>query len=184
MNETKTAVYSIVKWNEEMPDTEFTFAPPQSAREASSIPAPAVQVKSLIGTQAPDFTLQDTNGKTVSLHDFRGKVVIVDFWTTWCPPCRARMPQLQTLYRKLADKGLVVLGLDVGEDLEMVAQFARQGPYTFALLLGGEPEVDTKYYVGAYPTTFVVDRTGKIVYRDEGLGSLGDLESAVKDALK
>jgi peroxiredoxin/outer membrane lipoprotein-sorting protein len=184
MHETETAVYSIVKWNEEVPDTEFMFTPPPSAREASSIPAPVVQVNSLIGTQAPDFTLQDTNGKTVSLHDFRGKVVIIDFWTTWCPPCRERMPQLQDLQQKLADKGLVVLGLDVGEDLQTVAQFAEQGPYTFALLLGGEPEVDTKYYVNAFPTTFVVNREGKIVYRDERVGPMRDLKSAVKNALK
>jgi peroxiredoxin/outer membrane lipoprotein-sorting protein len=183
-DETKMAVYSIVKWNVPVPETDFTFAPPKTAHEAASVPAPAVQTASLIGAEAPDFTLQDTNGKTVSLHDFRGKVVIVDFWASWCGPCRAQMPYLQDMHQKLADQGLVVFGLDLGEDAQTVTQFAQQGAYTFALLLGSEPEVDTQYYVGALPTTFVIDRQGKIVYRDEGLGPPEDLQSAVMAALK
>ncbi len=186
VNVTQMAVYSIVKWNEPVPESDFDVAPPKSEPQAASAPetTPAVQVTSLIGTQAPDFTLQDTNWKTVSLHDFRGKVVIVDFWASWCGPCRAQMPRLQDLYRKLADKGLVVLGLDIGEDSQTVTRFASQTSYTFTLLLGCEPEVDTKYYVGALPTTFVVDRQGKIAYRDEGLSPPEDLDAAVKAALQ
>jgi thiol-disulfide isomerase/thioredoxin len=184
INETKMAVYSVVKWNEPLLGTEFTFSPPESAQEASSIPSTSVLVTSLIGAEAPDFTLQDLNGKAVSLHDFVGKVVIVDFWASWCPPCQAEMPYLQDLHQKLGGKGLVVLGLDIGEDSETVAQFAKQGAYTFKLLLGGEPQVDTSYYVGAFPTTVVIDRLGKIVYRDDGFGPPNKLQSAVIKALK
>lgn len=184
INQTKVVAYSDVKWNQSVQNADFTFSPPSSAREVSSLPASSVQTASLIGSQAPDFTLQDANGKSVSLRDFRGKVVIVDFWASWCGPCRAQMPYLQDLHQKLADKGLVVLGLDIGEDSETVTEFAKQSGYTFTLLLGGEPDVDTSYYVGAFPTTVVLDRQGKIVYRDEGFGEQNKLRSAVMAALK
>jgi len=184
INQTKVVVYSDVKWNQSAHDADFTFSPPPSAQVVSSISASSAQVASLIGAQAPDFTLEDANGKSVSLRDFRGKVVIVDFWASWCGPCRAQMPYLQDLHQKLADKGLVVLGLNIGEDSEAVTEFAKQSAYTFTLLLGGEPDVDTSYYVGAFPTTLVIDRQGKIVYRDEGFGEPNKLRSAVMAALK
>jgi thiol-disulfide isomerase/thioredoxin len=184
INQTKVVVYSGAKWNQSPQKADFTFSPPDSAREVSSMPASSTQTASLIGAQAPDFTLQDANGKSVSLRDFRGKVVIVDFWASWCGPCRAQMPYLQDMHQKFADKGLVVLGLNIGEDSDTVAQFAKQSGYTFTLLLGGEPDVDTNYYVGAFPTTVVLDRQGKVVFRDEGFGEQNKLRSAVMAALK
>lgn len=184
VDETETDVYSIVHWDENFSNTEFTFAPPPSAKEVSSVKPLSLHVDSLIGVIAPDFSLQDTRGKTVRLQDLRGKVVIVDFWASWCGPCRAEMPILQEMQNKLAGKGLVVLGLDLGEDLQTVTEFAEQEHYTFTLLLGGEPAVDTQYYISAFPTTFVVDRQGKIVFRQEGLGPQNELESAVVQALK
>jgi peroxiredoxin/outer membrane lipoprotein-sorting protein len=184
VGETEMAVYSLVKWNEALPDAEFAFAPPPKAKEAPSIQPLALHADSLIGGLAPDFSLRDATGNTVSLHDLRGKVVIVDFWASWCPPCRAQMPVLQDMHKRLAGKGLVVLGLDLGEDLQTVTEFAKQEHYTFTLLLGGEPLVDTQYYVAAFPTTFVIDRQGKIVFRQEGLGPPKELESAVTQALK
>jgi thiol-disulfide isomerase/thioredoxin/outer membrane lipoprotein-sorting protein len=184
IDETETTVYTNLNWNGHIPDTTFTFSPPPSSKEASSTLPSAPRITTLIGTEAPDFTLQSMDGKKVSLHNFRGKVVIVDFWASWCPPCRAEMPYLQNLHQKFADKGLVVLGLDSGEDFETVAQFAKQGPYTFTLLLGGEPAVDTSYYVGALPTTFIIDRQGKILYQNAGFGPPAEFLSAVEKALK
>jgi peroxiredoxin len=93
------------------------------------------------------------------------------------------MPYLQRLHHDLANKGLVVLGLDVGEDVEDVKQFAAQESYTFTLLLGAEPDIAAKYYVEAYPTTFVVDRQGRISFRSLGGEPPGRLQSAVNHAL-
>ena len=137
----------------------------------------------LVGKPAPDFTLPDTAGKPVNLRGLRGNVVIVDFWATWCPPCRAMMPHLQQMHRTLADQGLVILGLDVGEDAETVAKFAKRESYTFPLLLGAEPDVAAKYYVESYPTTFVIDRQGRIAFRNVGGGPADRLQSAVENAL-
>jgi peroxiredoxin len=138
---------------------------------------------SMIGMEAPDFTLSDPSGKPVHLRDLRGKVVVVDFWATWCSPCRALMPHIQKMHEQLASKGLMILGLDVGEDAATVAKFAKEQSYTFRLLLDGEPEVTSRYFVQAYPTTFVIDRAGRIVFRDMGSDKPTDLQAAVEKAL-
>jgi peroxiredoxin len=148
-------------------------------------PAPGTKGEgvSMIGMDAPDFTLSDPSGKTVHLRDLRGKVVIVDFWATWCGPCRALMPHLQKMHEQLADKGLTILGLDVGEGADTVAKFAKERSYTFPLLLDAEPQVTSRYFVQAYPTTFVIDRAGRIAFRDMGSAKPTDLQAAVENAL-
>jgi peroxiredoxin/outer membrane lipoprotein-sorting protein len=180
---TRIVLYSPVKWDQAVPESLFAFTPPASAREVSAAAATEAQSSPILGAEAPDFTLPDAGGHPVHLRDLRGKVLVVDFWATWCPPCRAQMPILQQMQKELAGQGLVVLGLDVGEDAATVSAFAKQQSYTFALLVGAEPDVSAKYYVEAYPTTFVVDRQGRIAYRDMGGDSPDKLRSAVKAAL-
>jgi peroxiredoxin/outer membrane lipoprotein-sorting protein len=185
-------LYSIVKWNQAVPRTLFSFTPPKSASAEAAAAAPAqatpkaapdTTATTLIGTAAPDFTLQDTSGNAVNLTELRGKVVIVDFWASWCPPCRAQMPELEKMHRELADQGLVTLGLDVGEDPQHVAQFAKQQGYTFTLLLGAEPDITEKYFVDGYPTTFLIDRQGRIAFRTMGGETPDKLRAAVETAL-
>jgi thiol-disulfide isomerase/thioredoxin len=107
----------------------------------------------------------------------------VDFWASWCPPCQAQLPVLEKMHSELRDQGLVVLGLDVGEDSEHVAQFAKQKGYTFTLLLGAEPDITEKYFVDGYPTTFLVDRQGRIAFRTMGGETPDKLQAAVEAAL-
>ena len=148
-------------------------------------PAPGMKAEgvSMIGMEAPDFTLSDPSGKSVHLRDLRGKVVVVDFWATWCGPCRALMQHIQKMHEQLAAKGLTILGLDVGEDAATVTKFAKEQSYTFRLLLDAEPEITSRYFVQAYPTTFVIDRAGRIAFRDMGSGKPTDLQAAVEKAL-
>ncbi len=185
-DDTQIVLYSILKWNEPVSEKAFAFAPSASSSAGSSVAEQQAAFKSLVGTQASDFTLQDTDGHAVSLHDLRGKVVILDFWASWCPPCRAEMPGLQRLSQELSSQGLVVLGLDVGETPDQVVKFARQESYTFPLLLGAEPDVSARYFVQVYPTTFVVDRHGRIVFSSADPQSVAatDLRSAVAAALR
>src|ERR1035438_9458002 len=175
---TEILLYTIAKWNQPLPEALFHFEPPASARAASpgsALPAPS---KPLVGATEPDFTLPDTGGNTVHLREFQGKVIIVDFWATWCPPCRALMPRLQKMYVNWDKRGLVVLGLDVGEDADTVERFAREQSYSFPLLIGAEPDIAAKYFVEAYPSTFVIDRLGHIVYRDLGGADPAKLQAA------
>jgi peroxiredoxin/outer membrane lipoprotein-sorting protein len=181
---TQIALYTPVKWNQPLPASLFTFHPPASAREASSAATVQDETSSIAGLEAPDFTLRDAAGKTVRLRDLRGKVVVVDFWATWCPPCRAQMPFLQQMQNTFGAQNLAVLGLNVGEDAATVSAFAKKESYTLTLLLGAEPDVSSKYFVEAYPTTFVVDRKGRIVLRELGGTSPDALRAAVELALK
>jgi peroxiredoxin len=148
-------------------------------------PAPGMNGEgvSMIGMEAPDFTLSDPSGQTVHLRDLRGKVVVVDFWATWCGPCRELMPHIQKMHEQLAAQGLTILGLDVGEEADRVAMFAKQQSYTFRLLLDAEPQVTSRYFVTALPTTFVIDRAGRIAFRGMGLDNPAEFQAAVENAL-
>jgi thiol-disulfide isomerase/thioredoxin/outer membrane lipoprotein-sorting protein len=181
---TRIALYSISKWNQEVELALFTFVPPQSVHALSSMDPRSAPSTSIIGVEAPDFTLQDTSGHPIHLQDLRGKVVVVDFWATWCAPCRALMPHLQKMHQELSSKGLVILGLDIGEDADEVTKFMQKESYTFPALLGAEPDVSAKYYVEGYPTTFVIDRNGRIAFRAFSEDSSTELRKAVEVALR
>ncbi len=117
-----------------------------------------------VGDQAPDFTLSDTGGNLVSLSDLKGKGVILNFWATWCGPCRQEMPLLQKAFEDHGDEGLVVVGVDVGEQAEPVQAFFKELGLTFPALLDADQEISRLYRVYGLPTTFFLDRQGVINY--------------------
>ena len=170
-------VYKVSTYAKETTEIAFYSGGAPAPSAASGEPA------TMVAMEAPDFTLNDVSGRPVHLRDLRGKVVVVDFWATWCGPCRALMPHIQKMYDELSAKGLDVLGLDVGENAAKVSKFAQQQSYTFRLLLDAEPDVTSRYFVQAYPTTFVIGRDGRIAFRDLGSASADDLRAAVQKAL-
>ncbi len=117
---------------------------------------------------APDFRLEDLDGRIHRLSDYRGRVVIVNFWATWCPPCRAEMPSMQRAWEQLEKEGILLLGIDVGEDEDRVFQFTADYPVEFPLLLDRDSKVIDQWPVLGLPTTFVVDPDGRIAYRAIG----------------
>jgi len=111
--------------------------------------------------ERPEFTLKDLSGKTWAFSELRGKVVLVNFWATWCPPCRKEMPDLETLYGRFGSKGLVVLGIS-DEEAAKVEPFIRERKVSFPVLLDPERKVNEMFVVEGIPKSFVYDREGKL----------------------
>jgi len=118
--------------------------------------------KAELDKPAPDFTLQDLDGNTVRLSDFRGKVVFLNFWATWCPPCRMEMPDIEALHRKYRDRDVVVLGVDIQENANTVRAFIGEGGYTWTFALDTSGEVATIYQVRGIPASYFIDKKGII----------------------
>jgi peroxiredoxin len=114
---------------------------------------------------APSFSLEDIDGKLHKLEDYRGHVVVVNFWATWCPPCRREMPSMEQASHKLKEHQIAMLAINVGEDVDTIFRFTADYPVTFPLLLDRDSSVIQKWPVRGLPTTFVVDKQGNIVYR-------------------
>jgi cytochrome c biogenesis protein CcmG/thiol:disulfide interchange protein DsbE len=116
------------------------------------------------GFPAPDFALPDLNGRLQRLSDFRGKVVFLNVWATWCPPCRMEMPAMETLYRRLKGRDFVMLAVSQDDEgLKTVKPFVEKNGLTFPVLLDPKASVSGQYGVTGYPETFVIDREGKVV---------------------
>ncbi len=131
-----------------------------------------------IGEQAPEFTLPNMEGEQVSLSDFRGQVVVINFWATWCPPCREEKPTMEQLYQQKKDDGLVILAVNVEENPhQVVSQYLLQHSYSFPILLDGiNAEVQGLYGVFRYPESYIIDRDGTVV--DHIIGGRDWMESS------
>lgn len=128
--------------------------------------------------QAPSFTLPDMKGKLIGLEDFRGKYVFLNFWATWCPPCRAEMPSMERLYEFLPATDFVMLAVNVEPNgKEAVGKFLQETPHSFPVLLDTNGTVQRQYGVFQFPETFVIDRKGEIVDRLIGARDWSSIES-------
>jgi thiol-disulfide isomerase/thioredoxin len=134
--------------------------------------------------RAPAWELQDVSGKTVKLSDFKGQVIVLDFWATWCGPCREEIPGFMALQKKYAGKGLVIIGVSMDEEgWAVVTPFIGKMGITYPMVLG-TPEVAAKYGdVEALPTTFIINRAGRIAAAHEGRTDEATLESEIKPLL-
>jgi thiol-disulfide isomerase/thioredoxin len=136
------------------------------------------------GTPAPDFKLESLDGRTVSLSEFKGKAVLVNFWATWCGPCKIETPWLVELQNQYGAQGLQIVGVamdDSGKD--EIAKFAKDMGVNYPVLLGKEAVGDAYGGVPALPESFFVSRDGKIVDKIMGLQGKSEIEDAVKKAL-
>ncbi len=135
------------------------------------------------GAVASDFTLQDLSGKSVRLSDYKGKVVLLDFWATWCPPCRASIPAIEKIHKAYKDKGLVVLAVSLDEGgWDFVKSFITEYGITYTVLKGTE-DVAANYMVRSIPMLLILDKEGRISKRYLGFGNEEDLENDIKSVL-
>lgn len=123
-----------------------------------------------VGQVAPDFTLTTIDGKNISLNSFRGKVVLLNFFATWCPPCRAEMPDLQASYADLQSKGFEIVAVDLQEDQPTVSGYAKSLGLSFTILLDRNATVFGQYHITGLPTSYFIDKDGTV--RDYTIGGL------------
>lgn len=107
-----------------------------------------------------DFTLEDLDGNNVSLSDFKGKKIFINFWATWCPPCKAEMPDMEKLYQETKDSDLVILAVNIGDDKKTVQEFTTKNEYNFKVLLDLDAKVGRLYQASSIPTSYFVDTEG------------------------
>jgi peroxiredoxin len=136
------------------------------------------------GKSAPEFSLESLDGRTVHLADYRGKGVLLNFWATWCQPCKIEMPWFEELQKEYGSQGLQVVGIAMDDaSKEDIAKFAKEMGVNYPILLGKESVGDAYGGVQFLPSTFFIDRDGKVVDRIFGLRSRSEIEDDIKLAL-
>jgi cytochrome c biogenesis protein CcmG/thiol:disulfide interchange protein DsbE len=144
----------------------------QTEVQTAAAPQPSVDT-----TLAPDFALPDLAGRTVHLKDFRGKVVVLDFWATWCAPCKLEIPHFAELMKRHGEKGLEIVGVAMDETgADVVKPFVQRNELRYHVLLGDDYTANRFGGVNALPTTFVIDRGGHIARKYIGYRSLESFE--------
>ncbi len=166
------------------PDISLFKLPSTDLREVKELSRwnAAKMKKELTGKVAPELTVTDLRGEAVALSALKGRTVLLDFWTTWCPPCRADAPSLDKLHKKYGDKELTIVGISVSEEREIVEKFLKEHPHDFPVVLTTENEMPRPYQVGVFPTYIVVNQDGSFAAAVEGEKGFGDLKNLLKKA--
>jgi cytochrome c-type biogenesis protein len=138
--------------------------------------------KQLAGKPAPELAVSDLQGRQFTLADFKGKTVLLDFWTTWCGPCRADGPAIEKLYRKYSGKELMIVGISVSEDRVVVERFLKEHPHSYPIVLTTENEMPRPYEVSSFPTYMIIAPDGTFSAAVEGDQGFGDLKKLLKKA--
>jgi peroxiredoxin len=135
---------------------------------------------------APDFTLKSNSGKNIKLSELRGQVVMINFWASWCGPCRQEMPLLDQLYQRYQPMGFTLLGVNVEEDSTAADKILKEIPVSFPVLYDNKSKVSESYQVQAMPSTFLIDRDGKLRYLHKGYkpGTEQDYQQQIRELIR
>lgn len=170
--------------------TPIAPSPSATAPMQTLIPIPSPTARILIGSfvsyQAPSFSLKNRAGNLVKLEDNRGKVVLLNFWASWCIPCKEEMPIIQTAYEKYRDQGLVVLGINMTDidDRQAIEKFIQDTGVTFPILLDESGSTSSDYRVISIPTSFFIDRAGIIRHFQMGAMTEKQLQQYLDEMLQ
>jgi peroxiredoxin len=133
--------------------------------------------------EAPDFELQTLDGKRVRLHDYRGKAVVLNFWASWCVPCKKEIPWLIEFQNKFSPRGLIILGISMDTSLAPAKQFSKEMAINYPVLMGSQSVAD-QFYVKGLPVSVFIDRSGKITDQVPGLATASFLKNEIELALQ
>lgn len=136
------------------------------------------------GSEAPDFTLTSSAGREIRLSAFRGRPVLLNFFTTWCGPCRSEMPGMENMFQKYVSQGLVLIAVDQGDSLADVKKYATDMQLGFPLLLDEDTQVGDLYGVNSYPRTYFIDTEGVIQRVTAGSMEESEIEAGIKDLME
>lgn len=134
----------------------------------------------IVKIKAIDFKLKDLHGNELSLSDLKGKKVFINFWATWCPPCKAEMPEIEKIYQETKNSDLVIVAVEIGEPLGTVKPFIDNNKYNFKVVLDSDQSVATKYSISAIPTSYFIDKNGYIVSKNVGEMSINQMKASIK----
>ena len=168
-----------------LPESLFVYTPPDDFREVDRLEHPVrrTAAKDMIGKPAPELTAKTLDGPELTLSSLRGKPVLLDFWATWCAPCRDQMPAVAKLYRETKDQDLVLLGVNDDETPGKAIEYMKEKQYDWANLIDGKIGVAReKFKVQGIPTLVLIDKNGQIVEYQVGSGA--ETEKAIKAALR
>ena len=146
----------------------LTAMGPSSPGNTSSAPVSPFDADAIINAKASDFTLKDLSGRSIALSSFKGKVVLLNFWATWCPPCRAEMPGLNKLYNELKNRGFVIVAVSTDRSISQVKDFLEKNKVDFPVLFDENRTAAKLYRVFSMPTTFLIDRNGTVIEKFYG----------------
>jgi peroxiredoxin len=180
----ETRITTTLSWariHEDFPDSWFVFQPPQDAKQVAEFRSLRAGGADSIGQPAADFTLRDLAGTEIQLKSLRGQVVLLNFWASWCGPCRLEMPVIEKLHHEFKDKGLQVFGIN-DEDVETIREYLSEFEYTFPTLVDEGQQVARLYRVRGIPTMVVIDRAGTVSHYRVGLSRERDLRGWLKTA--
>lgn len=150
------------------------------AGQLDELPGASLPESAAVGAPAPDFELNNLANETIRLSDLRGKIVVINFWATWCEPCKVEMPFFEELYSS-SQKKLEILAVNFDEPSQQVQQFAEEYQLSFPILLDPGGNVQNLYRVRGYPTTFMLDEEGIVRYHHIGLITEGQLDQYLSE---
>lgn len=138
--------------------------------------------KQFAGKLAPELQVTDIQGKAISLAELKGKTVLLDFWTTWCPPCQADAPSINKLNQKYGDKNLAIVGISVSEEREIVEKYLKKHLHSYPVVLSSENEMPRPYQIGVFPTYLIISPDGTLITAEEGDKGFGKLRKELQKA--
>jgi len=175
-----TTTFRKADVNPSIPNSTFAFKPPADAKEVAAFRTPRPAAIE-IGSEAADFQLKDLEGREIQLKGLRGQVVLLNFWASWCGPCRLEMPVIEKLHRQFHGKGLRVFGVN-DEDIDTIRDYVAEHEYSFPTLVDINQQAMSLYRIRGIPTMVVIDRDGKIAQFRVGLSRESDLRLWLRKA--